>query len=113
MHFIRTVVSLFALSSFAAAQYAEDEHAGLSRRQLAEAREDFLAARDEYLAARDEYIEKRDLFRRGPLYGKCGIVLNPKPSSLPATKPPGVKVEDLICVSGRNNPIDQKKPPKV
>ncbi|CAH0045871.1 unnamed protein product [Clonostachys solani] len=65
MHFIKTVVSLFALSSFAAAQYADDEYAGLSRRQLAE------IAQEEYLAARDEYIEKRDLFLRAGPMGTC------------------------------------------
>ncbi|CAH0042629.1 unnamed protein product [Clonostachys rhizophaga] len=66
MYFVKTDVSLFALSSFAAAQYAEDEHAGLSPRQLAE------IAQEEYLAARDEYIEKRDIFRRAPrLMGTC------------------------------------------
>ncbi|CAH0058504.1 unnamed protein product [Clonostachys solani] len=66
MHFIKTVVSIFALSSFAAAHFAEEADAGLSRRALAE------SAHDEYLAAREEYIEKRELFRRLGGNGTCG-----------------------------------------
>ncbi|CAI6028722.1 unnamed protein product [Clonostachys chloroleuca] len=64
MHFIKTVVSLFALSSFAAAKLGGSDF-GLARREMAE------AAHEEYLAARDEYFEKRDLFRRFGAGGTC------------------------------------------
>jgi hypothetical protein len=57
MHFIKTVVSLFAFSSFAAARL-DGSDSDLVRREMAE------AAHEGYLAARDEYIEKRELFRR-------------------------------------------------
>ncbi|CAG9956630.1 unnamed protein product [Clonostachys rosea f. rosea IK726] len=52
MHFTKTIVSVLAVAGFAAAQ-ADD----LDRRDLENARE-------QYLAARDEYIEARDLYRR-------------------------------------------------
>ncbi|KAK7222134.1 hypothetical protein V2G26_010137 [Clonostachys chloroleuca] len=57
MHFIKTVASVFSLSSFVTAHF-EGPDAGPSRRALVE------SAEEEYLAARDEYIEKRDLFKR-------------------------------------------------
>ncbi|VUC26147.1 unnamed protein product [Clonostachys rosea] len=63
MHFAKAIVSLFALSSFAAAQYGED--VGFAPREIAE------AVHEEYLAARDEYIEKRELFRRLGGNGTC------------------------------------------
>lgn len=55
MHFIKTIVSLFALSSVAVARIGD---ADLEGRDVAE------VAHEEYLVARDEYIEKRELFRR-------------------------------------------------
>uniref|UniRef100_A0A0B7KRF9 Invertebrate defensins family profile domain-containing protein n=1 Tax=Bionectria ochroleuca TaxID=29856 RepID=A0A0B7KRF9_BIOOC len=64
MHFIKTVVSLFAFSSFAAARL-DGSDSDLVRREMAE------AAHEEYLAARDEYFEKRDLFRRIGSGGTC------------------------------------------
>ncbi|CAG9950927.1 unnamed protein product [Clonostachys rosea f. rosea IK726] len=64
MHFIKTVVSLFAFSSFAAARL-DGSDSDLVRREMAE------AAHEEYLAARDEYIEKRELFRRLGGNGEC------------------------------------------
>ncbi|CAH0045874.1 unnamed protein product [Clonostachys solani] len=64
MHFTKTLVSLFAIAGFAAAQYS-DSDSGLARREVAE------AVHEEYLAARDEYIEKRELFRRLGGNGKC------------------------------------------
>ncbi|VUC25811.1 unnamed protein product [Clonostachys rosea] len=64
MHFTKTLVSLFAISGLASAQYA-DEDSGLSRREVTE------AVHEEYLAARDEYIEKRELFRRLGGNGIC------------------------------------------
>ncbi|CAI6100592.1 unnamed protein product [Clonostachys chloroleuca] len=62
MHFVKTIVSLFALSSFAVAHIGD---ADLERRDVAE------IAHEEYLMARDEYIEKRDLFRRFASKGTC------------------------------------------
>ncbi|VUC26148.1 unnamed protein product [Clonostachys rosea] len=47
MHFIKTIVSVFAVASFASA-FAEEADAGLSRRALAE------GAEEEYLVARDD-----------------------------------------------------------
>ncbi|CAG9941787.1 unnamed protein product [Clonostachys rosea f. rosea IK726] len=63
MHFVKTIISLFALSSFAAAQYADE--AGLNPR------DNYLAAREEFLDARDTYLAARDLYVRGPRIGKC------------------------------------------
>jgi hypothetical protein len=56
MHFVKTIISLFALSSFAAAQYADE--AGLNPR------DNYLAAREEFLDARDTYLAARDLYVR-------------------------------------------------
>jgi hypothetical protein len=56
MHFVKTIVSLFALSSFAAAQvHGEELEAALAARDV---------AYEDLLFARDEYIEKRELFKR-------------------------------------------------
>jgi hypothetical protein len=56
MHFTKTLVSLFALGSFASASFYEaDEPVELAARQA-----EFLQARAEYIEARDNYImEKR------------------------------------------------------
>ncbi|CAH0003610.1 unnamed protein product [Clonostachys byssicola] len=56
MHFTKTLVSLFALGSFASASSSEaDESVGLAAREA-----EFLQARAEYIEARDNYIiEKR------------------------------------------------------
>ncbi|VUC23467.1 unnamed protein product [Clonostachys rosea] len=63
MHFVKAIVSLFALSSFAAAQYADD--ADLSPRDV------YLAAREEFLQAREEYLASRDLIERAKRMGVC------------------------------------------
>jgi hypothetical protein len=56
MHFIKTIVSVFALSSFAAAQvHGEELDAALAARDV---------AYEDLLYAREEYIEKRELFKR-------------------------------------------------
>jgi hypothetical protein len=57
MHFTKTIISLFALSSFATARLGDSE-SSFARREVAR------DAHEQYLAARDEYIEKRELFRR-------------------------------------------------
>ncbi|VUC37279.1 unnamed protein product [Clonostachys rosea] len=57
MHFTKSLISLFAISSFA--------NARLARREIAE------VAYEDYIVARDEYIEKRDLFRRLGATGNC------------------------------------------
>ncbi|VUC38218.1 unnamed protein product [Clonostachys rosea] len=56
MHFTKTLVSLFALGSFASASFSEaDESVDLAAREA-----EFLSARAEYIQARDNYImEKR------------------------------------------------------
>ncbi|CAG9950926.1 unnamed protein product [Clonostachys rosea f. rosea IK726] len=64
MHFIKTIVSLFALSSVAVARIGD---ADLEGRDVAE------VAHEEYLVARDEYIEKRELFRRLGGNGTCRV----------------------------------------
>lgn len=65
MHLVKTIISLFALSGFAAAQIGGDFDAeyGLARREVQDARDGYLAARDEFLIAREEYIEKRGLLK--------------------------------------------------
>ncbi|CAI6084430.1 unnamed protein product [Clonostachys chloroleuca] len=70
MHLVKTIISLFALSGFAAAQIGGDFDAeyGLARREVQDARDGYLAARDEFLIAREEYIEKRGLLKKK---GKC------------------------------------------
>ncbi|CAH0025050.1 unnamed protein product [Clonostachys rhizophaga] len=60
MHFIKTLVSLFTISGFAAARFEYSDFS-LARREIAE------VAHEDYLIARDEYIEKRDLFRRSEM----------------------------------------------
>ncbi|CAH0025167.1 unnamed protein product [Clonostachys rhizophaga] len=63
MHFVKTIVSLFALSSFAAAQvHGEELEAALAARDV---------AYEDLLFAREEYIEKRELFKRLPGPGSC------------------------------------------
>ncbi|CAG9991102.1 unnamed protein product [Clonostachys byssicola] len=63
MHFIKTIVSVFALSSFTAAQvHGEELEAALAARNV---------AYEDLLFARDEYIEKRELFKRLPSPGSC------------------------------------------
>ncbi|CAG9993940.1 unnamed protein product [Clonostachys byssicola] len=70
MHFVKTFISLFALSGFAIAELGGDFDAeyGLARREVETARDGYLAARDELLVAREEYMEKRDLLKKT---GKC------------------------------------------
>ncbi|CAH0044946.1 unnamed protein product [Clonostachys solani] len=53
MYFTKTIITVFALAGFAAAQAGDLER-----------REAFEIARENYLIARDEYMEQRDLFRR-------------------------------------------------
>lgn len=55
MHFVKTIVSLFALSSFAAANIYESDDSDLVARDVAYV---------DYLAARHEFIGKRDLYLR-------------------------------------------------
>ncbi|CAH0055742.1 unnamed protein product [Clonostachys solani] len=62
MHFTKTLVSLFALGSFASASFYEaDESVELAAREA-----EFLSARAEYIQARDNYIMKK----RGSLPSK-------------------------------------------
>ncbi|CAH0044548.1 unnamed protein product [Clonostachys solani] len=61
MHFIKTVISLFALASLTSAQHA-NTNADLDARDTKE----YL----NYVAARDNFIVARDLYRRGSSY-KC------------------------------------------
>lgn len=73
MHFVKTIVSLFALSSFAVAHIGD---ADLERRDVAK------IAHEEYLMARDEYIEKRDLFRRVCFQPLVSFIFSFSPSNI-------------------------------
>ncbi|CAH0024711.1 unnamed protein product [Clonostachys rhizophaga] len=67
MHFTKTLVSLFALGSFASASFYEaDESVELAAREA-----EFLQARAEYIEARDNYImEKRGSAHQGVCWEK-------------------------------------------
>ncbi|VUC26585.1 unnamed protein product [Clonostachys rosea] len=84
MHFIKTVISLFALQTLATAQLED---------QRLIARNEYQVARGKYLAARDEFLTKREVYLRAADTGKCARVkeellcVPSEPSKKPWWKP--------------------------